>query len=147
MTREERELSIEYLEDIKDNYIEGHGYERHPLPEYYAIENAIKALEQQPCEDCISRQVAIDAILKIHPVDTEYDCTLYDKVDVMYVLKSLPPVNPQEPKTGHWIKISPAEIYECDICGQHVMTKDICAYKYCHGCGAKMVEPQESEKI
>jgi hypothetical protein len=47
MTKEEHELSIEYLEGIKDNYIKGYGYERHPLPEYYAIENAIKALEQQ----------------------------------------------------------------------------------------------------
>lgn len=48
MTREERELSIEYLEKIKKDYIEGNAYERHPLPEYYAIENAIKALEQKP---------------------------------------------------------------------------------------------------
>lgn len=48
MTREERELSIEYLEKIKEDYIEGNAYERHPLPEYYAIENAIKALEQEP---------------------------------------------------------------------------------------------------
>ena len=59
MTREERELSITYLEGIKEEYIEGYGYERHPLPEYYAIETAIKALEQQPCEDTISRQGAI----------------------------------------------------------------------------------------
>lgn len=51
----------------------------------------------------------------------------------------------QEPKTGHWIRISPAEIYECSECGQNVMTSDICVYKFCHGCGAKMVEPQESE--
>ena len=51
----------------------------------------------------------------------------------------------QEPKTGHWIKISPAGIYECSKCGQNVMTSDICAYKFCHGCSAKMVEPQESE--
>ena len=57
----------------------------------------------------------------------------------------LPSVNPQEPKTGHWIKISPAGIYECSECGQNVMTSDICAYKFCHGCGAKMVEPQETE--
>ena len=48
MTREERELSITYLEGIKEKYIEGEGYERHPLPEYYAIETAIKALEQEP---------------------------------------------------------------------------------------------------
>jgi len=45
--------------------------------------------------DCISRQQAIDAINKIHPVDTEYDCTLYDKLDVMYMLKNLPSVTPQ----------------------------------------------------
>lgn len=48
MTREERELSITYLEGIKEEYIEGYGYERHPLPEYYAIETAIKALEPEP---------------------------------------------------------------------------------------------------
>ena len=50
MTREERELSITYLEGIKEKYIEGEGYERHPLPEYYAIEMAIKALEQEPID-------------------------------------------------------------------------------------------------
>lgn len=48
MAKEERELSIEYLEKIKEDYIEGNAYERHPLPEYYAIENAIKALKQEP---------------------------------------------------------------------------------------------------
>lgn len=47
MTREERELSITYLEGIKEKYIEGDGYERYPLPEYYAIEMAIKALDQR----------------------------------------------------------------------------------------------------
>jgi DNA-directed RNA polymerase subunit RPC12/RpoP len=52
----------------------------------------------------------------------------------------------QEQKTGHWKQISPARIYECDICGQNVMTDDISAYRYCHGCGAKMIEPQESEE-
>lgn len=60
-------------------------------------------------------------------------------------IKTLPPVNPQ-PKTGHWIRISPAEIYECSECGQNVMTSDICAYRFCHGCGAKMVESPESEE-
>ena len=37
-----------------------------------------------------------------------------------------------------WKLISPAKIYECPVCGQTVMTNDICAYRYCHGCGAKM---------
>ena len=40
--------------------------------------------------------------------------------------------------TGEWKQISPARIYECSECGQNVMTNDIEAYKFCHGCGAKM---------
>lgn len=41
---EESELAIDYLEGMKDKYVEGVGYEAHPLPEYYAIETAINAL-------------------------------------------------------------------------------------------------------
>ena len=41
-------------------------------------------------------------------------------------------------KTGRWIQISPAGIYECSECGKNVMTNDIEEYKWCHGCGAKM---------
>lgn len=43
----------------------------------------------------------------------------------------------QEPKTGHWKRIG-YDLYECSICGQDVMTSDICAYRHCHCCGAKM---------
>ena len=45
MTSEERELTIVYLEEMKEKYIEGEGYERHPLPEYYALDMAIRSLE------------------------------------------------------------------------------------------------------
>lgn len=41
-------------------------------------------------------------------------------------------------KTAEWKKISPAGIYECTKCGQNVMTSDISAYKFCHGCGRRM---------
>lgn len=47
-------------------------------------------------------------------------------------------LNEPERKTGRWIKISPADIYECSACGKNVMTADIDAYDFCHGCGAKM---------
>ena len=40
--------------------------------------------------------------------------------------------------TGNWVKISPAHIYECSVCGQMVMTDDIDCYSYCHNCGARM---------
>ncbi len=54
MTKEERELAIPYLEDIKESYVEGNGYERHPLPEYYAIETAIKFLSQESRDDVMA---------------------------------------------------------------------------------------------
>ena len=41
-------------------------------------------------------------------------------------------------KHGNWKQISPAKIYECSVCGQNVMTSDIDAYKFCHGCGSRM---------
>ena len=50
-----------------------------------------------------------------------------------------------EHKQGHWKQISPARIYECSECGGVVMTDDIDVYNFCHHCGCRMVEPQESE--
>ena len=103
-----------------------------------AFDMAIKALEQEPCEGAISRQAAIE---KIHWLGLDNDTAI--KCDL--AIRALSPVNTQEPKTGRWKQISPARIYECDICGQNVMTDNIRAYRYCHGCGAKMIEPHESE--
>ena len=159
-----------------------------------AVEMAIKALEQEPCEDAISRQAAIEAIydnndrlniaqairelpsvISSRPTEPcsdaisrravldmlgemtfpcgdgtspyDHDSFIHNQTlaDASQMIQDLPSVNTQEPKTGHWKQISPARIYECDICGQNVMTDDISAYRYCHGCGAKMIESQESE--
>ena len=46
MTREERKITIDYLEGMKEEYIEGEGYERYPLPEWFALDKAIELLEQ-----------------------------------------------------------------------------------------------------
>jgi len=43
---------------------------------------------------------------------------------------------------GHWTKISPANIYECSVCYQNVMTEDIEEYHFCHHCGADMRESE-----
>ena len=104
---------------------------REELKKYKLI---LELLEQEPCEDTISRKAAINAITKIHPVDTEYDCTLYDKLDVMYVLKDLPPVIPSRPK-GAWIDDN------CSICGYGV--KPWNNTPYCPNCGAKMTESEK----
>ena len=52
--------------------------------------------------DLISRQQAIEAINHICPVDTEYDCTLLDRVDVRCVLSDLPSAQPEQ----RWIPCS-----------------------------------------
>ena len=62
---------------------------------FEALDMAIEALSQESSEDVISRQAAIDAINHICPVDTEYDCTLLDRVDVRYVLSDLPSAQPE----------------------------------------------------
>ena len=50
----------------------------------------------------------------------------------------LPSADVAPVRHAYWIKISLAGIYECSECGKNVMTSDIEAYKYCHGCGAIM---------
>ena len=55
-------------------------------------------------------------------------------------LADIPSADVAPVRHAHWIKISPAGIYECSECGKNVMTSDIKAYEYCHGCGAKMDE-------
>ena len=92
-------------------------------------------------DDLISRRKAIDALGDEPEVWTgrdEYAQGLnnqwhYDR----NAIKAVPSAQPQRMK-GRWIQISPAKIYECSICGKNVMTSDIDAYDFCHGCGADM---------
>lgn len=81
--------------------------------------------------DLISREAAID---DLHGKDPSQ---IWDTADIEVWVNALPSAQPER-KRGKWKKISPASIYECSVCGQTVMTDDIEAYSYCHGCGVKM---------
>ena len=88
-------------------------------------------------DDLISRQAAIEAL--------DGKITLTGRANVIAVQEYINQVKDRlerlpskQPKRGKWIKISPANIYECSECGKSVMTNDICAYDFCHGCGAEM---------
>lgn len=139
MTKEERELSIEYLEDIQNNYIEGYGYERHPLPEYYAIENAIKALEQQSCEDTVNRQSVLDINFKQIMLTTANPAEM-----IRQKVKSLPPATPKR-NVGEWIKKNNDyfDWYECSECGYgsdgEMKYNRLCDVrtKFCPDCGSQ----------
>ena len=69
------------------------------------IELAIKALEQQPCDDCIiKRQAVLDTLDKMDKaLDTDRTVENYKKL-LVECYKDLPPVTPKE-KTW-WIPVS-----------------------------------------
>ena len=61
--------------------------------------NIMALLEQQPCEDCISRNAAI--VKLSHNKIGDDDCDVIIQKDIE-TIKALPPVTPQQ-KMGHWI--------------------------------------------
>ena len=106
-----------------------------------ALNMAIEALEQQPCEDCISRQ-AVHEMLENIPVN-ESDKWFNWLQKACLRLADLPPVTPQ-PKIGHWMECGGDEPwlkgYCCSLCNFTTTQK----YDYCI-CGAKMVESEDKD--
>ena len=54
MMPKEAKITIDYLKEIQEEYIESEGYERHPLPEWYALDKAIENIKQTtwiPCDE------------------------------------------------------------------------------------------------
>ena len=125
-----------------------------------ALDMAIKALEQQPCEDTIRRADAEalfrNARSKLNPSDYKTadefntrDLMLLNAEQFMHLLPSVIP----QPKTGHWEQYGNSweDKFKCSECGKE-QPKILCGERiighwsdYCPNCGAKMVEPQESE--
>ena len=119
-----------------------------------AFDVAIKLLKQEPCEDAISRQAVLDLAKKgVLISNGNYE-------SVCKAINELPSVTPQ-PKTGHWIDpqqddgMSDPIYYQvrCSNCGFdfdpqtfYQELKQYGADSFCPNCGAKMVEPQESEE-
>ena len=63
-----------------------------------ALDMAVKALEQEPCEDCVSRE----AVINITWQDPTYTDPLNVLTEVRDKVKALPPVTP----TQRWIPVS-----------------------------------------
>lgn len=109
-----------------------------------AIKAAIKALEQQPCEDAISRQAVLDYIDKMpNELTADGRRMIRRRTLEEYISDTLPPVTPTQ-KYGKWIdrEMYDADRWKCSECGRTEQYKE----NYCPNCGACMVEPQESEE-
>ena len=112
--------------------------------------------KQDPCEDAISRQTVLDIInfedkwlldAKGHNANTRIAFGgMRSKVS------ALPPATPEQ-RAGHWILRDDINgQYQCDKCGMFsglskfdVEEEGRKLSNFCSNCGAKMVEPQESE--
>ena len=127
--------------------------------EHYVLDQAIKALAQEPYEDAISRDELLKAIdtwdkfgcdadTKLVPYQDHYIPYIhYD--DVVKCIKGMPPVNPQA-KTGHWIRFKEFENgyyhIKCSECGQYwSIDGHAKIFRYCFNCGAKMAESEVEE--
>ena len=81
--------------------------------------------------DYISRADAIDAVVNMQDGSGQ----TYEFVrEAMFALNALPSADAVH---GEWIRVG-HDIYECSLCHQNVMTKDIDCYSFCHRCGARM---------
>lgn len=105
-----------------------------------AYKMAFKALDQEPCEDAISRQEVLYLI-------ADYDLSMGQVVRGIHALPSVTPIRPK----GHWIShrehcenlgVMPSGLgdYEwcsnCD-CGIDVREWHMNNYNYCPNCGSR----------
>lgn len=92
MTREE---AIGYLKAIKKgNYLGG--IIDNPSDEVTAFDMAIKALQQEPCEDAISRKRALEELkesAEYHASDSREETLLRRDRDIIRALPSVEPVS------------------------------------------------------
>jgi hypothetical protein len=114
-----------------------------------ALEMAIKALEQEPCEDCISRK-AVLGIKTIAPIALAMNGEAVQYKGVVFVrdLEKLPPVTPQ-PKIGEWLEkevnsdnaIEEWQSARCSVCDRYHTTPYMyyfSDYNFCPNCGCQM---------
>ena len=140
MTTEE---AIKALRDIKlgifiDTYFDE--AEKSVSKENEALEIAIEALEQQPCEDAISRE-AVDEYITNLLSGYLYDEERTRLEDLTTYIWELPSVQPTRP-AGRWERL--VEDYnKCSKCGE--MGKLYRIYKYCPNCGARMTESEDKD--
>ena len=150
MTRKEAKAILE--NDIVGGHVEGNARFMD------AFWMAVDALSQEPCDDAISRDELLKAIDTWDKFGyTETGCFVrepkgdyvpyihYD--DVIKCIKGMPSVTQ---KSGKWIALENrfelGDRVKCSECGQVFVVGDDVSRNYCPNCGAKMVEPQESEE-
>ena len=105
---------------------------------------AIQALEQEPCEDCVSRKAVLEYI---EGSDAELGHSSENEI-VCQDIKELPSVTPIH-KKGKWIitndyltaAYGSIDYVKCSCCGEESLEEG----DYCPNCGAEMEGEEESK--
>lgn len=101
---------------------------------------AIEALDQEPCEDCISRKHLLDEIASLKEstwFKDDTNCAMAIRKEAIEIVEDLcirkePSVNPK--KIGNWYNPLSESGYFCTNCESN---SDF-MYAYCPHCGARM---------
>ena len=109
------------------------------------LEEKIKALEQEPCEDAISRKEVLELFAENADAVRPYSQTWEE-------VKTLPSVTPTR-KVGKWIYDKAIQNWRCSECNEtprtlgFVGTADFMAehFRFCNHCGAEMRESEDEE--
>ena len=125
MTKEQKEKALAFLKDMQECTYDG----------VEEIRTAIEALEQEPCEDTISRQAVLNTLF----YNSDNNCEVVLNKELQDRIKALPHVTPARMK-GKWIPRkakydNAVPVYECSICHKNNGFDDD---NFCPNCGAEM---------
>ena len=102
-----------------------------------------KEICQQVCRDAVSREAALEKMADY--VASGYADSAEDFEEYSRIICQLPSVTPTQ-KYVEWIDYRDEGFVECPFCGHATNCEDdIDELHYCFYCGARMIEPQESE--
>ena len=119
------------------------------------LKNYKRLKEQEHCDNCVSRQQAIDKMQELEEEDIEaYGCSIpegFDGKRAIEALKALSSVHTKT-KVGRWIYDKNIDNWKCSECGETPKTMGYCGsadfmakhFKYCNHCGAKMQEVEDA---
>ena len=101
-------------------------------------------LEQEPCEDAISRKKVLNTLF----YNSDNNCEVVLNKELQDRIKSLPPVKPTR-KKGKWIDIMVGDMpaQACDQCNTfYPLAYTGGGHRYCPNCGAEM-ESKDNGKM